>query len=151
MTTKPSHSYKDHANYQARYHPLFHYVLLPLSLVTLVFALIYMVMSAVKGEFSLSVFLLMALVIMSIITGLLARVYALKVQDRLIRLEEQFRYYMLTNKPIDPRLTIPQLISLRFAPDEEFPMLAEKAAENGMTPLMIKNEIQKWRADNHRV
>ena len=58
---------------------------------------------------------------------------------------------MLTNKPIDPRLTIPQLIALRFAPDEEFPMLAEKAAENGMTPLMIKNEIKKWRADNHRV
>ena len=43
----------------------------------------------------------MALVIMGIITGLLARVNALKVQDRTIRVEEQLRYFMLFGSPID--------------------------------------------------
>ena len=88
---------------------------------------------------------------MGIITSLLARMNPLKVQDRTIRVEEQLRYFILTGSPIDPKITIPQLIALRFASDDEFPKLAEKAALTSMTPDEIKNEIQQWRPDEHRV
>ncbi|MBE1555899.1 DUF6526 family protein [Sporosarcina limicola] len=147
MTTKPTQSYENHT----RFHPLQHFILLPLSVITLVAALIHTVTAIVRGEFTLSDFLLLALVIMSIIVGLLARVNALKVQDRVIRMEEQFRYYMLTNEPIDSRLTVQQLIALRFASNEEFPALARKAARDELTPAQIKREIHNWRIDKHRV
>jgi len=90
------------------------------------------------------------LVVLSIIPGILARSYALKMQDRLIRTEEQFRYFILTNEPIDSRLTIQQLIALRFASDAELPALAKKASEEDMTPDSIKKSVVNWRSDFHR-
>ncbi len=147
LEKKQTQSYKNHT----RLHPLHHFVLLPISVITLVVAIIYTITSIGKGQFSFTTFLIMALVIMSIITGLLARVNALKVQDRTIRVEEQLRYFMLTGSPIDSRLTIAQLIALRFASDNEFPELASKAAVSGMKPDEIKKEIQQWRLDEHRV
>ncbi|MDQ0216292.1 phosphate/sulfate permease [Oikeobacillus pervagus] len=140
-------SYENHT----RYHPLQHFIWLPLSLVTLISSIIYAGIAIKNGKFSLNVFLILALVVLSIIAGMLARMNALTVQNRLIRVEEQFRHYVLTNEPIDPRLTLPQLIALRFASDEEFPALAKKAAQNKMNPDEIKKAITYWRADEHRV
>ena len=88
---------------------------------------------------------------MSFLAGFLARRNPLKTQDRIIRLEEQMRYYMLTWNSIDSRLTVQQLIALRFASDEEFVKLARRAAEMNMSPNDIKKEIKKWRSDLHRV
>src|SRR5437016_205202 len=51
----------------------------------------------------------------------LARTFALKAQDRAIRAEEKLRHFILTGKPMDPRLTKQQIIGLRFASDAEFP------------------------------
>lgn len=124
---------------------------MPISAITLLVAIIFTITSIVKGDFSFITFLIMAIVIMSIIAGLLARMNALKVQDRTIRVEEQLRYFMLTGSPIDSNITMPQLIALRFASDDEFPGLASKAALTGMTPDEIKKEIQQWRIDEHRV
>lgn len=147
LAEKELQNYENHT----RIHPLQHYVLLPISAITLVVAIIFTIISVVKGDFSFTTFLIMALVIMSIITGLLARVNALKVQDRTIRVEEQLRYFILTGSRIDPKITIEQLIALRFASDDEFPMLVSKAAVKNMTPNEIKKEIQQWRFDEHRV
>lgn len=80
-----------------------------------------------------------------------ARVFALRVQDRAIRAEENFRYFILTGKRLDPRIRLRQLIALRFASDEEFPALAEKAVNEGLAPTDIKKQIKKWRSDWHRV
>jgi len=80
-----------------------------------------------------------------------ARLFALKAQDRAIRAEENFRHYLLTDKPLDARITIRQIIGLRFASDEEFPELAKKAAETGIKEDDIKKAIKNWRADNYRV
>lgn len=140
-------SYENHS----RYYPLQHYIWLPLSFLMLVGTLIYLVMQLINGSFTFETLLLVGLVVLSIIPGVLARSYALKMQDRLIRTEEQFRYFILTKEPIDSRLSIPQLIALRFASDAELPVLAKKAAEEGMTPDSIKKSIVDWRSDFHRV
>ncbi|HJW16351.1 MAG TPA: DUF6526 family protein, partial [Flavisolibacter sp.] len=79
------------------------------------------------------------------------RVFALKAQDRAIRAEEGLRYFILTGKRLDPRLSLNQLIALRFASDEEMPSLAEKALEHGLSNDAIKKEIKIWKADWHRV
>ena len=80
-----------------------------------------------------------------------ARGFALKAQDRAIRAEENFRYFMLTNKLPDSRLTMSQMIALRFAGDDEFEALAERAANEKLSSADIKKSIKNWRADFHRV
>ena len=78
------------------------------------------------------------------------RTFALRVQDRAIRAEENLRHYLLTGKPLDSRLTRTQIVALRFAADEEFPGLVQKSAAGGTAPKDIKQAIQKWRADHER-
>ena len=80
-----------------------------------------------------------------------SRVFALKAQDRAIRAEESLRYFILTGKPLDHRLTLGQIIALRFASDEEMPALAEKAVTHGLSNDDIKKQIRVWRMDVHRV
>jgi hypothetical protein len=57
----------------------------------------------------------------------------------------------MTGKLLDPRLTIRQVIALRFAPDADLQALAKRAADEGMTPNAIKQSITNWREDNYRV
>jgi hypothetical protein len=80
-----------------------------------------------------------------------SRGFALKAQDRAIRAEESLRYFVLTGKPIDARITLSQLIALRFASDEEFPSLTQRALEERLTNQQIKQQIKHWRSDWHRV
>jgi hypothetical protein len=80
-----------------------------------------------------------------------SRAFALKSQDRAIRAEEGLRYFILTGKRLDPRLTISQITALRFAADAEFPSLAEQAARENLGNKEIKKQIKNWRSDWHRV
>ena len=80
-----------------------------------------------------------------------ARSFALKAQDRAIRAEENFRHFILTGKPLDKSLRMGQIIALRFASDEEFPALAQKALAEKMAPKEIKSAIKNWKGDYHRV
>jgi membrane protease YdiL (CAAX protease family) len=94
------------------------------------------------------------LVLTSIVFVLVAwytRTFALKAQDRAIRAEEQLRHYALTGKLLPASLRIGQIVALRFAPDAEFPALAEKAAANNLSGKEIKQSIQNWKADFYRV
>jgi hypothetical protein len=91
-----------------------------------------------------------AFFILFLLAGLV-RVYSLKVQDRVIRAEENFRHFTLTGKALDSRLRISQIIALRFASDEELPGLAKKAAEDQLSAKQIKASIQQWRGDYYRV
>jgi hypothetical protein len=95
--------------------------------------------------------LIVALTIATLMVSLFARSFALRAQDRAIRVEEQLRYFALTGKRLDPRLTIRQVIALRFAADDEFVALAQRAADQGLTPDAIKREVKSWRADTYRV
>jgi hypothetical protein len=58
---------------------------------------------------------------------------------------------VLTGKLLDGRLTVRQVVGLRFASDEEFPELSRKAAESGASEDDIKKSIRNWRADLYRV
>ena len=78
------------------------------------------------------------------------RRFPLTVQDRAIRAEENLRYFTLTGKLFDCRLTINQIVALRFAPDEEFVELTERAINENMSNKDIKRAIRKWKSDHHR-
>jgi hypothetical protein len=80
-----------------------------------------------------------------------SRGFGLKAQDRAIRAEESLRHYLVTGKPVDTRLTLKQLIALRFAPDEELAALTKKAVEGNWSGDAIKKEIRNWRVDDYRV
>ena len=78
------------------------------------------------------------------------RVFVLKVQDRAIRAEEGLRCFIRTGKPLDSKLTIQQIIALRFAPDEEYLNLMAKALQENLGNKQIKQAINNWKADYHR-
>jgi hypothetical protein len=80
-----------------------------------------------------------------------ARAFPLKAQDRAIRAEENLRYFVMTGKLLDPRLSVLQVVALRFASDAEFVPLALRAANEKLAPKDIKQAIKTWRADEYRV
>ena len=80
-----------------------------------------------------------------------ARTFATRNQDRIIRSEENLRHYVLTGKLLDPRLSVKQIVGLRFASVAEFPDLARKAADSGMSLDEIKKSVKNWRPDHERV
>jgi hypothetical protein len=80
-----------------------------------------------------------------------SRSFSLKAQDRAIRAEENLRHFVLTGKLLDPRLTIRQIIGLRFAQNDEFVSLAKKTAEENLSEGDIKKSIKNWKGDYYRV
>jgi hypothetical protein len=98
----------------------------------------------------MSVFLVFIPLIQFVLILTLRR-YATGLQDRIIRQEESFRFYRLTGKLPDPKLTLRQIIALRFASDEELVDLAAQTTEKDLSPKEIKQMIKNWRADEMRV
>jgi hypothetical protein len=131
--------------------PAFHLVTFPLLLVTFIGACVNLYQSLGDSSRLYSASLLVALSLGTLVLAFLARIFALKAQDRAIRAEEQLRHYVLTGKLLDRRLTIRQIIGLRFASDEEFVALAQRAADQGLAPKDIKQAVRTWRADTYRV
>lgn len=76
---------------------------------------------------------------------------SLRVQDRVIRAEENLRNYILNGKLPDSRLTMKQTIALRFAPDEELGKLSKRAVDENLNAQEIKKAIVNWKEDTYRV
>jgi hypothetical protein len=126
----------------------YHYVSVPLALIIFVWSIVNLVQEG--GRTSAAwLLLLIALCFVFVVTKL--RTYATKTQDRIIRMEEQFRHHRLTGKMLNPKLTPAQIIALRNAEDEEFPALCEKAALENLSPEQIRRAIQNWRPDTMRI
>lgn len=147
MASAPQ-TYKNHA----RIDPLFHYFLGPISILNVVAVFIWHLHHHATSPHMGPWAVLMSLWLVVLVTKL--RTYSLKVQDRVIRLEERLRYAALlpaAELPMLESLTVPQMIALRFASDAELPALALRAVTEKLTPKQIKQSIQVWRPDTHRV
>ena len=145
MANAAPQSYANHA----RLDPTFHFVLAPLTIISVVLSII--VFTRHPG---LPSTLWVVLAIALLLNATKTRNYALKVQDRLIRLEERLRLSQLLPETARPRiaeLIESQLIGLRFASDAELPALAMRALNEGLTQKQIKASIQVWRPDTFRV
>jgi hypothetical protein len=132
-----------------RLDPSFHFTLLPLSAIVMLWSAAH----AIRHHNSSNVlqFLVSFLLVW---TAFKARGYALRVQDRLIRLEERLRLATLLPAALQLRieeLTESQLIALRFASDGEVSTLVVRALNEKLTSKQIKDAIQNWRADYFRV
>jgi hypothetical protein len=89
-----------------------------------------------------------------VVLAVKARFYALKAQDRVIRLEERARLTGLLAEPLCSRvsdLSEAQLIGLRFASDGEIPGLVQETLARKLPQADIKKAIKVWRADYFRV
>ncbi|MEO5942604.1 MAG: DUF6526 family protein [Ferruginibacter sp.] len=95
--------------------------------------------------------ILLIISIALLLTAWYARVFALKAQDRAIRAEENLRYFAITGNLLDSKLTIQQIIALRFANNNELLDLAHKAVAENLSQKQIKESIKSWKADYHRV
>jgi Family of unknown function (DUF6526) len=140
---------QDYSNHR-RLVPLFHGVLFGALVLTLIGACVNLYQSAGDHERLYSASLILVLVICALMLFFFCRTFALKAQDRAIRAEENLRHFVLTGKLPDPRLTIRQIIGLRFASDEELPALARKAAEESLSEDTIKRAVKQWRPDTYR-
>lgn len=130
---------------------MYHVVTFGLIMLMIVSSAYYTINAASQGA-SMRLWLFFFIVSLILLFVLfLSRSSALKAQDRAIRAEENFRHYILTGKPLDSRLSIRQIIGLRFASDGEFPELAKSAAEKGTSEDEIKKMIKNWKGDYYRV
>ncbi|MEH7444838.1 DUF6526 family protein [Bacillus sp. JJ1122] len=138
-------------NYQnhRKMDPIFHFGIILLGLITLILSLVFF-FQHLGSQWLLSVIVLGFALMLVLITVRL-RGYALQLQDRIIRNEENFRYYRLTGNQLDSELSLQQVIALRFAGDEEYLELVERVKSENLPPGEIKKAIQHWRADHHRV
>jgi hypothetical protein len=131
--------------------PLFHGVLFLALVLTLAGSVVNLYKSVGDHQRLYSASLIVVLTASVLMLFFFCRIFALKAQDRAIRAEENLRHFVLTGKLLDSRLTMRQIIGLRFAADEEFVELARKAAEQGTPEDEIKRSIKNWKADTYRV
>ena len=145
MSKSDSQSLRNHA----RFDPPYHFFLTFVSIATIVIAVIYCV-----HHFCFYSVWLVVLSLAAFIALFRMRQYPLKVQDRVIRLEERLRLQALAPTEWHSqiyRLSEDQLIGLRFAADDEVVELAKQALEHNLNRKQIKERIRSWRADNWRV
>ena len=140
---------QNYANHR-RVVPMFHGVLFALLVLTLIGSAVNLYESWGDHERVYSASLILVLTVCIIMAALFGRIFALKAQDRAIRAEENLRHFVLAGKLLDPSLTMGQIIALRFAPDNEFAGLADRAAAESLEPDAIQRAVKVWRADLDR-
>jgi hypothetical protein len=128
----------------------YHKVAFPLLMVVLVWTVVAMV-----RDFSVDGLMAFLAVVALLFVGFYARVFALGVQDRVIRLEERLRMERILPEELRTRImeiTTDQLIGLRFAPDDELPALVQRVLGGSLKNRKeIKAAIKNWNADNQRI
>jgi hypothetical protein len=142
----PTQNYANHRQFV----PMFHFVLFGILVLTLIGSLVNLHDSWGDHQRLYSASLIVVLTICALMLFIFVRSFALKVQDRAIRAEESLRFFVLTGKLPDPRLTMRQIIGLRFASDGELVTLAKRAVEEHLSEDIIKRAVQDWRADWYR-
>jgi hypothetical protein len=145
MSEQNSQSYVSHTKWD----PQFHFFIAPVALITAIAGIVH----AVRNPSFSTAWTAIAL-IAALVAVFRMRVYSLRVQDRLIRLEERTRLATVLGDDLRPRineLSTSQLVGLRFASDSELASLAERALNEKLSRAEIKKAIVNWRADHLRV
>lgn len=138
-------NFKNHARWIIGYHVISFFAIIAL----LIGSIINIFNSSDENLYSASLLVLVSIILFIIFFYL--RSFALKSQDRAIRAEEKLRYFILTGKPLSNEVNTRQIIGLRFASDEEFPELVNKAIQEKLTEVEIKSLIKNWKPDFYRV
>ena len=136
-------NFKNHPKYVLG----FHLVTFVIILASLVLSILMIFNLGINSSTIFGILIALSLIFLFFYT----RQFATGNQDRIIRAEENLRYYLLTGKMFDSRLTREQIIALRFADDSEYVRLSEKTISQNLSSKNIKEAIQKWRADHHRI
>jgi hypothetical protein len=137
-------TYSNHA----RFHPPFHFFVAPILLINVIVTIVVLVREWPRHIARDAWIVVIALTLL-MLAGV-ARSTALRVQDRVIRLEEQFRYQRLLTPELvtaSQSLTIRQIIALRFASDAELAGLVQRTLSENLAPKAIKQAITTWRPD----
>jgi hypothetical protein len=139
-----------------RWDPPFHFYVIPIFVLGLLLTLVHFFAHITGGDLRdhVHAILLILLALAFLILVFKTRTYALKVQDRVIRLEERLRLTQLLPEPLRsriPELSEGQLCGLRFASDAEIPKLVERTLNEKLSRADIKKAIQTWRPDYWRV
>lgn len=140
-------NYKNHL----RLNPAHHFVLTPLSLAFFVWSIVFAFDCSAELNYRIITVIVATSLLMTVF---IARVYAIKNQDRIIRLEMRQRYFEMTGTSFsakEKQLKMSQIIALRFAGDKELLPLMERAITEKLSSKEIKLSINDWQADYHRV
>lgn len=143
--SNPVQSYSNHARWLAPWH----FFAIPVLLSNVVVEIVRFVGAPTLLQ------AWVAIVSLALVTAIVfARWMPLRVQDRLIRLEETLRLErLLPDRAREvEHLTREQLIGVRFASDAEVPHLLDRmVAGELVTRGDVKRAVQHWRADHQRV
>ncbi len=145
MADKKPQTFANHT----RWDPLFHFFVLPVFFLLAIAGLVHFIW---RPGLHSGLMFVVAVALAIAVTKI--RLNALRVQDRVIRLEERLRLASLLPEPLRsriPELTVGQLVGLRFASDGEVAKLVERALSEKLSREDIKKAIQTWRPDNLRV
>lgn len=137
-------NFENHKQYVVGYH----YVLLPALLVLLIGSFVNLSRCTPDNCYSASLICFGSFLMC--ILAFYARMFPLSVQNRAIRAEENLRYYVLTGKLLPEGIRMSQVIALRFASDEEFVALVDRALHEQLSSKEIKQAIKNWKGDYHR-
>jgi hypothetical protein len=133
-----------------RWHPPFHFFIMPVMLINFIWAIV----DFVKAPGRNSGWWVVVSLALALLT-LFVRTNSLKVQDRVIRLEEKLRFQQLLSPALAQQcstLTTGQIIALRFASDDELEGLVSAVLTGKLAASKdIKQAIKNWRADTFRV
>lgn len=141
-------NYKNHV----KYYPLHHFVFLPLTAAMLVTG-IAMGLKDSSHQLEWRLFAILSACIF-FLAVMLRQHYALGNQDRIVRLEFRLRYFEMFGKrsaPVEQRLSFAQIAALRFAPDDEFESLLNRALNENISADDIKKSIRHWNPDHMRL
>jgi hypothetical protein len=133
-----------------RWHPPFHFFVLPVLIINFIWAIAVFVKAPDRNS---GWWIVVSLALL--LLAFYLRTYSLKVQDRIIRLEEKLRFQQVLSPGLQQQcstLTAGQMIALRFAPEEELEELVSAVVAGKLTkPADIKQAIKNWRSDTFRV
>jgi len=135
-----------------RYYTAHHFVFYPLLLIALSASVYAYNQHRDQKEIWLAI--IMIFIFIGWVSFMLRQHYALGNQNRMVRLELRFRYYLITGKrleSVESSLRCSQIAALRFASDEELPALTERAVNENLSARQIKKSIIHWLPDHMRV